>query len=160
MCTSHGHFLLRGVIVDSLDTTHSSYPASRLPPRLFSTFIMSHSTPEEQRFWANLLVPAISRLLDHAGTYSNEEMEAQVGFVQHHATAWLGRTRQTRSAKDGAETPLTVNSALETSLNFSAEGNTMVRFQFEPMTAQRWVEGDSFGRNATYVNARRLIFGG
>ncbi|KUL83705.1 hypothetical protein ZTR_07517 [Talaromyces verruculosus] len=110
---------------------------------------MSESTynlKSYQKFWLKICQPAIAGLMNHAGTYSADEKENNLRFVEEYVTAWLGPQPASGLNKDSS--PLDVASPLEASINFSANGKTIVRFQFEPLgaTVGMHTSADPFGQ--------------
>lgn len=97
----------------------------------------------DQQFWWKICKPAISGLIDHAGTYTPEEKDSHLRFFAENVTGWLGP--RPAPSKDSDASPLDVASPVEASINFSDKGKPIMRFQFEPLGMTKHTKTDPLG---------------
>ncbi|PQE22669.1 aromatic prenyltransferase protein [Rutstroemia sp. NJR-2017a BVV2] len=100
----------------------------------------------DEIFWWKICKPAISGLMDHAGTYTPVEKDNNLKFFAQSVTPLLGPQPSSQITSDAS--PLDVASPVEASLNFSAASKPIVRFQFEPLSATvgARTDADPFGQ--------------
>lgn len=86
-------------------------------------------------FWSQICRPALSGMLDFAGTYSPEEKENHLQFLTQRVCPWIG-PRAVHSSADAAS-PYEASTPVEMSVNFSHNRKPIVRFQLEPTIATK-----------------------
>ncbi|KAI1840691.1 hypothetical protein JX266_013098 [Neoarthrinium moseri] len=96
---------------------------------------VGNTTNQGAELWWSVCKPAIAGLLDSAGTYTEDEKVSQLAFFRHHVVPWLGP----QPLSDGihAVNPIDAISPVEASINFTANGKPIVRYQYEPLSATR-----------------------
>ncbi|CZT49101.1 uncharacterized protein RSE6_09891 [Rhynchosporium secalis] len=105
-------------------------------------------------FWSKICIPAISGLMDYAGTYTPAEKDNNLKFLAQFVAPSLGPQPSSQITSDAS--PLDVASPVEASINFSAYSKPIVRFQFEPLnvTVGGRTDEDPFGQ----ARVRELLF--
>lgn len=104
----------------------------------------------DAQFWFKICKPALSGLIDYAGTYSAEEKQNHLRFFAERIAPWIG-PRPAGPLNDDAEdaNPFDAATPVEMSINFTSKRKTMVRFQLEPTgatTGPHTVSEDPLGK--------------
>lgn len=86
-------------------------------------------------FWSQICQPALSGMLDFAGTYPPEEKENHLRFLAQGVCPWIG-PRLLYPGAD-ASSPYEASTPVEMSINFSHNRKPIVRFQLEPTVATK-----------------------
>ena len=86
-------------------------------------------------FWAQICQPALSGMLEFAGTYSKEEKENHLRFLAEQVCPWIGPRLMQSVAQ--AASPYEASTPVEMSINFSHNRKPIVRFQLEPTIATK-----------------------
>lgn len=89
---------------------------------------------EDAAFWFQICRPALSGMMDFAGTYSPEEKESNLRFFAERVCPWIGPRPVHPSGEDAhsSSSPYEANTPVEMSVNFSCNRKPIVRFQLEP----------------------------